>query len=237
MSGTPGEYLLPVPADLLPALEATSRVRWRLVAIARRKAAGGRFQVVIVCGLDGSGPIPAWRRSDDKRLREPNPAAVIRHWGALTAEVAPRAAPILLLIRTAAATDPEMAALHQEAEAARLERMEHNARHLHERGYLRQGVSLEHARDVLWSYSSPELYELLVLRRGWPPDRYGRFVADGMIAPTRTSTCRGRQPRARGHQGRMPGSGCKPCRAASPASSERESMPSLLKMWIRLSGR
>lgn len=84
--------------------------------------------------------------------------------------------------RTAAATDPEMAALHQEAEAARLERMEHNARHLHERGYLRQGVSLEHARDVLWSYSSPELYELLVLRRGWPPDRYGRFVADGMIA-------------------------------------------------------
>jgi hypothetical protein len=23
---------------------------------------------------------------------------------------------------------------------------------------------------------------LLVLRRGWPPDRYGRFVADGMIA-------------------------------------------------------
>lgn len=35
---------------------------------------------------------------------------------------------------------------------------------------------------MLWSYSSPELYELLVLRRGWPPDRYGRFVADGMIA-------------------------------------------------------
>lgn len=149
------------------------------------KAFGGKRGLVHATwqqGLDGSGPIPAWRRSDDKRLRELNPAAVIRHWGALTAEVAPRAAPILLLIRTAAATDPEMAALHQEAEAARLERMEHNARDLHERGYLRQGVSLEHARDVLWSYSSPELYELLVLRRGWPPDRYGRFVADGMIA-------------------------------------------------------
>lgn len=149
------------------------------------KAFGGKRGLVRAIwrhGLDGSGPIPAWRRSDDMRLTEPKPEVVIRNWGALTAEVAPRAAPILLLIRAAAATDPEMATLHQEAELARLERMERNARHLHERGYLRAGVSLEEARDVLWSYSSPELYELLVLRRGWPPDRYGRFVADGMIA-------------------------------------------------------
>jgi hypothetical protein len=35
---------------------------------------------------------------------------------------------------------------------------------------------------VLWSYSSPELYELLVLRRGWTPERYGNFIADAMIA-------------------------------------------------------
>lgn len=35
--------------------------------------------------------------------------------------------------------------------------------------------------DVLWTHSSAELYELLV-RRGWTPERYGRFVADAMIA-------------------------------------------------------
>jgi hypothetical protein len=60
--------------------------------------------------------------------------------------------------------------------------MEHNARELFERGDFREGVTLDHARDVLWTFSSPELYELLVLRRRWPLDRYGRFVADGMIA-------------------------------------------------------
>jgi hypothetical protein len=38
------------------------------------------------------------------------------------------------------------------------------------------------AADVMWTYSSPELYELLVLRRKWTPARYGRFVADAMIA-------------------------------------------------------
>ena len=34
----------------------------------------------------------------------------------------------------------------------------------------------------MWTYSSPELYELLVIRRGWSPERYGRFVAQALIA-------------------------------------------------------
>jgi hypothetical protein len=34
----------------------------------------------------------------------------------------------------------------------------------------------------MWTYSSPELYELLVIRLGWPAERYGTFIADAMIA-------------------------------------------------------
>jgi hypothetical protein len=60
--------------------------------------------------------------------------------------------------------------------------MELNARALFERGDFREGITLEHARDVLWAYSSPELYELLVLRQGWPLETYGSFVADALIA-------------------------------------------------------
>jgi hypothetical protein len=60
--------------------------------------------------------------------------------------------------------------------------MEHNARRLYERGCFRPGVGLEQARDVLWTYSSTELYELLVLRRGWPLQVYGQFIAEGMGA-------------------------------------------------------
>jgi hypothetical protein len=35
---------------------------------------------------------------------------------------------------------------------------------------------------VLETISSPELYELLVLRRGWSVDRFAAFQADQMIA-------------------------------------------------------
>ena len=49
-------------------------------------------------------------------------------------------------------------------------------------GHLRDGKTLEEARDVLWAYTSPELYERLVLRQRWPLERYGQFVSEGIIA-------------------------------------------------------
>jgi hypothetical protein len=89
---------------------------------------------------------------------------------------------ILLLARDAAASDPELAALLNEVSAARLERMTINARALSDAGHLRVGITFAQAADILWTYSSPELYELLVLCRGWSAKHYGRFVAQAMIA-------------------------------------------------------
>lgn len=149
------------------------------------KAFGGKPGLVRAIwerGLPGAGPAPAYRRSDALRLSASDPREVVAQWGTFTTEVSPRVAPILLLIRTAAEIDPEMAALRAEVLHEQLVRMEHNARHLFERGALRQDVSLEQARDVLLVYSSPELYELLVLRQAWPLERYGRFVAEGISA-------------------------------------------------------
>ena len=149
------------------------------------KAFGGKPGLVRAIweqGLAGAGPVPAERRSDEMQALETDPRQILKNWSILTTEVAPRVAPILLLIRTAAATDHEMAPLLEEVVQARLVRMEHNARHLYERGDLRAGVTLADARDVLWLYSSPELYELLVLRQRWPLEQYGRFLAEGMIA-------------------------------------------------------
>jgi AcrR family transcriptional regulator len=140
--------------------------------------------------LAGVGPVHAERRSDRMQTRENDPRKIIGRWGALTMEVAPRVAPVLLLVREAAASDPELATLQAEMDAARLTRMTHNARTLRNGGHLAPGITLDAATDVLWTYSSPELYELLVIRRGWSVERYGRFIADAMIAallPSRSS--------------------------------------------------
>lgn len=54
------------------------------------------------------------------------------------------------------------------------------ARALHQEGHLRPDVSVEEAGDM--DLHSPEVYELLVVQRGWTPQRYGRWVADTLTA-------------------------------------------------------
>jgi len=109
------------------------------------------------------------------------PRTIMRRWGELTTEAAARMTPIRLLIRAAAVTDPEMAALLKDADNERLARMRHNAEFLSERGYLRDSISIAKATDVLYTCSSVEIYEVLVLQRGWPLPEFARFVADFMI--------------------------------------------------------
>jgi AcrR family transcriptional regulator len=133
-------------------------------------------------GLAGTGTVHAERRSDAMRAEETDPRRIVAQWGVFTAEVAPRVSPILLLIREAAASDPEMAQLMAEIDSDRRRRMAVNARHLRDMRGLRPGVTLQQATDVLWAYSSAELYDLLVVRRRWPAARYGEFVADGIAA-------------------------------------------------------
>ena len=54
-----------------------------------------------------------------------------------------------------------------------------NARYLAD--HLRPGLRPHDARDVLWLYSSPELFDLLVRRRHWSVRRYSEFIAAAMI--------------------------------------------------------
>ena len=132
--------------------------------------------------LRGTGPVPAERRSDALQSPDADPREVIRAWGRLTAEVSPRVAPILLVLADAAGADDAAAALFEELDAERLRRMSHNARFLSRNGHLRAGLRHSDAADVLWFYTAPHVYDLLVRRRGWSVDRYSRFVSDSIAA-------------------------------------------------------
>jgi AcrR family transcriptional regulator len=132
-------------------------------------------------GLEGRGDVRAYDRSDAMREREDDPREIMRNWGRLTAEVASVVSPIRFLMRSLAATDPDIAAVLDRSEEERLQRMRHHARFLHEQGHLREGVSVGEATDILWICSALELYELLVVRRGWSIPRYARYVGDFMI--------------------------------------------------------
>ena len=149
------------------------------------KSFGGKPGLIRAMGaraLEGRGPVPAEQRSDELQALERDPRRLISRWGMFVTEIAPLAAPIMLLVRDAAGSHPELRPLLEDMHADRLRRMTDNARRFSAAGHLRPGITVAEAANVLWTYSSIELYELLVLRRGMPLKTYGRFVADAMIA-------------------------------------------------------
>jgi AcrR family transcriptional regulator len=137
-------------------------------------------RAVVTRALKGAGPVPAETRSD--ALPTQDLAALLRGWARLTGEVAPRVAPILLLVQSAAGHDRELAELDRDLDADRRARMTGNARRIAVAGHLPPALSIERAGDILWTYSSPQLYDLLVLRSGWTLDQYADFIAAGLAA-------------------------------------------------------
>jgi hypothetical protein len=70
----------------------------------------------------------------------------------------------------------------QQLQTERLSGMAAFAADLVGTGQVRDDVSADAARDLLWTMTSVAIYELLVLDRGWTLDRYRQFLADAILA-------------------------------------------------------
>lgn len=128
---------------------------------------------VSVAGDDD--PIPmAQREIIQKVLDAPEATRKIAIYAEHLASTMPRSAPVQLLARDGAASSADAAAVWKQIRDETLTAMKMFAADLGKTGQLR--VSAAVARDVLWTYHAPELYELLVLERGWSAARYGEFI-------------------------------------------------------------
>ena len=137
------------------------------------------FEVALV-GDDEGVPLAA-REWITAILDEPDARQKLRMYAHALGFMVPRTAPIQLLAREASG-DAGVAEVWRQIRFGRLMGLTDLANNLDAGHHLRNGVTIEHARDVLWTYSSPEIYELLVLARGWTLDQYSAFIETGAIA-------------------------------------------------------
>jgi len=134
-------------------------------------------------GLLGTEPVPAELRSDAAQATEHDPRRLMETWGRLTAEVMSQGAPIWILMRDAAAAGhTELTLQLEQIREEKYRRMLGNARRLLASGHAKTSLSEQQAADIMWFYSSPELYEVLVLQRGWNSSQLAGFVSSGLAA-------------------------------------------------------
>lgn len=136
---------------------------------------------LVIAGDDE--PVSVADRPEAQRIRRQVDArAKLRSYAEGAAERAARSAGIQLVVRNGAASDPVVAQLWQQLQDERLTGMTLFARHLTETGCLRSGIDEGTARDILWTYISVEIYDLLVHQRGWTVERYGDWLREALVA-------------------------------------------------------
>ena len=140
---------------------------------------GGLLKAVFDVAVTGDDqPVPVAGRDEIKRIQaEPDPRKKLRMYSEYFVQGAQRAVAVELLARDAASDDPAAAAAWDQIQQQRLTGMSQFARHLHAGGHLPADTAVEEARDVLWTFTSPELWDLLVIQRGWTPTRYAHWLA------------------------------------------------------------
>jgi AcrR family transcriptional regulator len=80
------------------------------------------------------------------------------------------------LLRGVEGVAPELGDIAQTIEQRRWHHQERLIDFLQKRGVLRAGLSHEAATDELWALTSFDLYRMLVLQRGWPPEHYEAWL-------------------------------------------------------------
>ena len=112
----------------------------------------------------------------------PTAREVLERFAALVAEAGPRAVPLYAVLHAAADADTELARIARTLDEQRLTGATRLAEVVLDRLGDGDPERLEQVRDTIWAFNSPQLYTLLVTQRGWTPQRYGAWVARGLVA-------------------------------------------------------
>ncbi|HEX4760633.1 MAG TPA: TetR family transcriptional regulator [Thermoleophilaceae bacterium] len=128
---------------------------------------------LLLRGDDEDVPVAerAWYR---EVLEEPDPAKTLRLNARNARRVKERVGGVLGVIREAAPLDPDIAALWDRIESDFYD---------NQRTVLCSiGLDADAAADVLWTLNHPDVWLLLVGRRGWTPEQWERWFADTACA-------------------------------------------------------
>ncbi len=141
----------------------------------------GLFRAAVAAAVAG-GPRRAERPVEQRPairavIDEPDPRRKLQRYADTQPGIHQRLGPLYQMLEEATAIEPQLHSIRAELEMQRLDGMARFAQHLMKTGALRPGMSVDEARDILWTINSHDVHRMLVKERGWSPQHYRDWLA------------------------------------------------------------
>jgi TetR/AcrR family transcriptional regulator, regulator of autoinduction and epiphytic fitness len=122
--------------------------------------------------------MPLRDRADWQAMEnQPDPRRQLQLLTAIATRIGERIGALSDVMAAAASSDPEVAALWRQRQAARYNDQRRIARRLARTGALRTGLSEAHATDTITTLANPHTYHALVNQRRWSIEEYESWLA------------------------------------------------------------
>jgi hypothetical protein len=114
-------------------------------------------------------------------IEETDPRRQLRAYAATQPGVWSRVGPLLRVLDEAAG-EPALAQLRTELAEQRLHGLRDFANLLAERGALKPDLTVDKARDLIWTLCAQGNYDALVTARGWSHEEYREWLTEALAA-------------------------------------------------------
>jgi AcrR family transcriptional regulator len=136
-------------------------------------------------------PIAFGDRPDVRAARgETDPAKMVNAFTRIARELMTRSSAIQHVLATAAQVDADAAELLAEIRRQRHTGQSRIVAALNAAGAIDPGLDAPEAADMVYALLSPEVHRILTVERGWPADRYERWIAWSLSNLLRASSAR-----------------------------------------------
>jgi AcrR family transcriptional regulator len=163
------------------AISAASRVPIATVYRLFKTKTAILKQVIDTAVVGDDAPVPLGDRPIVRDAQAAEDAtAMTAAFAHVARQVFDNTAELRIVLRAAAAVDPDAAALHDSIEEQRRVGQARVARALASKGFLAPGLKETEARDIVYALMSIDTYRILRVEQGWSGARYERWLAKAL---------------------------------------------------------
>lgn len=131
--------------------------------------------------IDDALPAEQFTELVDSSMNEQSPRKRLTITAKLSRQIYDAERGLMDILRGASVVAPEFKELEQEREQRRYERQGDYVKKLMEDKALVKGLTIQKARDILWSLTGRDMYRMLVIERAWSSDEYEKWLGKVLV--------------------------------------------------------